>query len=819
MTPRRVASRVLPGLFIVLVSFGAALADDTDPVYRTPDPTLTSIVTTQPSPFVQTSADQQWLLLYDRPSLPTIAELSEPELKLAGYRIRPRLFGPSRDRPSSGYRIVRVSDGAIHAVTGLPEGARVQLTDWSPDGRHISFALTTDEGFELWTAELASGKARRLTERALNLTTQIRPRWMADSKTIVCTLRREDAGDPPAESHVPTGPVIQQNLGEKTPARTYQDLLANAHDEALFDYYFSSQLALVTLKGKVSELGEPGIIDSFDPSPDGRYVRVETLHRPYSYVVPASRFPRRVEILDREGRLVKLVADLPLHDAIPIAFSSVADGPRSFEWRDDAPATLVWVEALDGGDSSVETEERDRLFQLDAPFDGEARPWMTLSLRYGGVRWARGDFALVSEWWWNTRTQRTWIAQPAAPDAPPEKLWERSWEDRYSDPGDPVTTRNEWGRPVIQLAGGRMHLVAQGASPEGNRPFYDTLDLASRETTRHFRSEAPYYEQPVEPYGDDGRRIITRRESVDEPPNYFIRDLESGDLRALTDFPHPSPQLRGLTKELITYEREDGVQLSATLYLPPGHEIERDGPLPLVMWAYPQEFKSADHAGQVQDSPYRFDRVGWWSPLLYLTQGYAVLDDPQMPIVGEDDEESNDTFREQLVMSAKAAVDEVVRRGAAEPGRIAIGGHSYGAFMTANLLAHSDLFAAGIARSGAYNRTLTPFGFQAEERSLWEAPDVYFAMSPFMHADKVNEPILLIHGEADPNPGTYPMQSERYYAALKGHGAVARLVVLPKEGHGYRSHESILHLLWEQSAWLDRYVKQELTEEEEAATR
>jgi dipeptidyl aminopeptidase/acylaminoacyl peptidase len=432
--------------------------------------------------------------------------------------------------------------------------------------------------------------------------------------------------------------------------------------------------------------------------------------------------------------------------------------------------------------------------------------------------WGTDEIALVSSWWWQTRGTKTWITSPGDPAAAPELLWDRSWQDRYSDPGEPVMRRDERGQRVLRIDGTTVYLTGSGASEEGDRPFFDTLDLATKETARHFRSEAPYYERPWLPLDDTGRLVLTRREAVEEVPNYFVRNLDTGDMRQLTSFPHPSPQLKGLTKELVKYERADGVPLTATLYLPPGYDAEKDGPLPCLMWAYPTEYKSADDAGQVRDSPYRFDRVGYWSPLLFLTQGYCVLDDPSMPIVGEGDVEPNDTFREQLVASAEAAVEYVVGRGVARRDAIAIGGHSYGAFMTANLLAHSDLFATGIARSGAYNRTLTPFGFQSEERTLWEAPEIYFGMSPFMHAEKVNEPILLIHGDSDNNSGTYPMQSERYYSALKGQGATVRLVMLPHESHGYRARESILHMLWEQEEWLDRYLKKGARTEEPAST-
>jgi dipeptidyl aminopeptidase/acylaminoacyl peptidase len=602
---------------------------------------------------------------------------------------------------------------------------------------------------------------------------------------------------------------VQENIGKTAPARTYQDLLGSPHDERLFAHYLTSQLAMVGLDGSITRIGEPALIWAFDPAPAGDYLLVRTLHRPFSYLVPAERFPERIEVWDLEGTVLREIADLPLREEIPIARGSVATGPRQVQWRADAPAELCWAEALDGGDAGAEADLRDRLFLLSAPFDGDPVPWLSLELRFGEIMWGHEDLAIATEWWWDTRTTRAWRASPSDPGAEPVLLIDRSWEDAYADPGLPVMIRNGYGREVMLTAddASTVFLVGDGASPEGDRPFLDTFDTFHRESARLFRSEAPYYERPVVPLSKEGRYVITGRESVEEVPNYFVRDLVQGTLRQITFFPHPTPELAGLQKELIRYKRTDGVDLNATLYLPPGYDPEADGPLPMLVWAYPREYRSADAAGQVRESPYRFDWIGWWSPTIWLTQGYAALDGPTMPIIGEGDEQPNDTYIQQLVASAAAAVDEVVRRGVTERGRIAIGGHSYGAFMAANLLAHSDLFTAGIAQTGAYNRTLTPFGFQSEDRTLWEAPDVYFEMSPFMHADKMNEPILIVHGDADSNPGTFPMQSERFYNALKGLGKDARLVMLPLESHSYRARESILHLLWETQEWLDRYVR------------
>ena len=791
---------------LLTLAAAAALAESTEPVYRQPAQGLVDIIDAPMPPQVQLGPHGKNLLLMDWRVLTTVDELAEEELRLAGIRIKPALHSRSRRAPRTGVSLLRLDDGKTATATGLPERPQLGNFSWSPGGGRVAFTHTQEEGIELWVLEVATATARRLTGPVLNLTSGTPPSWI-DQGSLVTTLVTGEAEAPTAR-RIPSGPVIRENLGEESPARTYQDLLEDEHDAALFEHYFTSQIARVALDGGVTHLGAPGMHFEVAPSPDGRYLLVETLHRPFSYLVPASRFPQRTEIWSIDGELERLVHDRPLQESIPIAYGSVEVGPRAAQWRADEPATVVWAEAQDGGDAGREAEIRDRLYALAAPFEGTPQELLALALRYNQVQWGHGELALVYEWWWKTRRVRGWRIRPDEPAAQPEKVFDYSWQDRYNDPGDPLTAPNSFGRPALRTTadGGAIYLVGDGASPEGDRPFLDRLDLGTGETERLFRSEAPFYEEPIDVLDAAAGRFITRREAVDQVPNYFIRDTASGQLTRLTDLPHPTPQLLDISKEIIRYQREDGLPLSATLYLPPGHEPEEDGPLPMLMWAYPIEFKSADSAGQIDDSPYRFARVGWWSPLVWLSRGYAVLDDPKMPIIGEGDDEPNDTFREQLVSSARAAVEELVRRGVAEKGRIAIGGHSYGAFMTANLLAHSDLFAAGIARSGAYNRSLTPFGFQAEERTFWEAPEVYFKMSPFMHAEKVNEPILLIHGDSDNNSGTFPLQSERYYNALKGHGATARLVMLPLESHGYRGRESILHMLWETESWLATYL-------------
>ncbi|MDA2930131.1 prolyl oligopeptidase family serine peptidase [Acidobacteria bacterium AH-259-O06] len=801
--PRRNALYV--SLFTVMVAFpvwseAQQTADASG--YRIPPKALVDLVDARLTPLVSVGTSQQWMLLMELPTLPSIDELSQPELRVAGLRINPRSNGRSRSRYFLGLKLKRIEDGSQKAVTGIPAGARIGNVEWAPDGKNIAFTLTQGDRVELWVAEVQTGAARPVLDVRLNAAYGQPLQWLADSQALVCKVVPADRGPTPSKPTVPSSPTIQENLGGKAPARTYQDLLESAHDEALFEYYTTAQVVRVTLKGENHPIGTPAITRTIKPAPNGEMLLVETVHRPYSYLVPVHRFAHRVEVWDLEGKVVHQVADLPLAEDVPIPFGSVPTGPRNFGWRADTPGTLYWVEAQDGGDAGKEASVRDRVYMLPAPFSGKPQAVITLGLRLAGIQWSNEDVALVSESWWQTRRTRTWVVRPGALEAEPKLLFDRSTEDHYNDPGSPLSRRTASGHRVLLTAnnGKKIFLTGQGASPEGNRPFLDELDLTSGKVKRLWRSEAPYYERPVKLLDAEAGLLMTSRESVEEPPNYYVQDLKRKRTRRLTNFPHPTPQLRNVQKELITYRRNDGVQLNAALYLPPGYS-------PMLMWAYPREYKSADAAGQVTDSPHRFVDISPTSSLVFLALDYAVLDRPSMPIIGQGDKEPNDTYVEQLVASAKAAVDQVVQRGVAHPDHIAIGGHSYGAFMVANLLARSDLFAAGIARSGAYNRTLTPFGFQREQRTFWQAPEVYFRMSPFMHAQKINEPILLIHGMADNNSGTFPIQSKRFYHALKGHGATARLVMLPHESHGYRARESVLHMLWEMTEWLEKYLR------------
>ncbi|MEL6676302.1 MAG: prolyl oligopeptidase family serine peptidase [Bacteroidota bacterium] len=777
--------------------------------YQEPVSAIKNIIDAPPTPGVDMSPDGQWILLEERSSLPTIEELAQPELRIGGLRINPRTNGPSRSGYVTGLKIRPMEGGENVAIEGLPETPRLRSISWSPDGQHIAFTHTTASGIELWVADVDTRKARKLT--AAHVNAAIRGSaytWLrGETPSIIYRACVNDRGEVPQKKLTPKGPVIQENVGAAAAVRTYQDLLKSPHDEDVFSYFATSQITHLSMDGQATAWGEPGLFTRVSPSPDGNYILVSRMVKPFSYLVPYYRFPQIMDIWTRDGKAHMNLANIPLAERMPKGFMAVRTGPRGHSWRADKPATLAWVEAMDGGDPKEMVEYRDQLFMLDAPFKGEPVEGPKTKLRFGGVTWGDGDMAVVEEQWWNTRQVRVGAFSPDQPGELKE-LFSYSTENRYGLPGDFMTHRNDWGRQVLLTdgKGESLFLRGMGASPDGNRPFIDQYDIASGEKERWWRSEAPYFEYPADILDVKKRHILTSRESNKEPANFYIRDLKKEKTTQITDFPHPYPAMKSVQKKMISYTRNDGVPLTGTLYTPPGYDPEEDGPIPVLLWAYPREFKSMANAGQVSGSPHTFTRIRTGSAIFWVLQGYAVLDNASFPVIGEGDKEPNDTFVEQLVGNGEAAINKLKEMGITDGTRIAVGGHSYGAFMTANLLAHSDLFTCGIARSGAYNRTLTPFGFQREERTFWEAPMLYFGMSPFMHADKVNEPILLIHGQADNNSGTFPIQSERFYAALKGHGAQARLVMLPHESHGYRARESVLHMLWEMDTFMQKHM-------------
>jgi dipeptidyl aminopeptidase/acylaminoacyl peptidase len=770
--------------------------------YKQPPKEVVDIVSAPPTPMVSMSPAGDTMALIERESMPSIAYLSEPLLRIAGMRITPAYNSRQVLSFSTGLSLKDMKTNVLRRVA-LPDGVKFTSPSWSPDGRTIALLRYAEGGVELWAVDVAAGTAKALTPPAVNAVLGGID-WAPDGRRILVSLVPDGRGPAPTAPRIPVGPEVQVSGGREAKIATFQDLNKNAFDEILFDYYATSQTALVDVaSGEIRKVGPAGIFDTLAVAPAMQYILAGRVKRPYSYSLPSDGFAHSMEVWDMDGKLVKVLADLPTEEGVPL--NGVPKGPRNIAWMVHKPATLIWTEALDEGDPKATVPFRDRYLTFDAPFTGDPKEAFKLKERAAGLMYfATPGRALASQSEWKRRWRTTFLVDLANPAAEPVKIWDMSTQDRYNDPGRAVTTSLKTGERVIIQDKDWIYLAGAGSSPKGDHPFLDRMNLKTMKVERLWQCQDPAYETFVDFAGTSRTKLITSWETKVDPPNYCFYDLKTKKRTALTDFKDPAPQLTAVKKERITYKRADGLELSGTLYLPAGHQPGTR--LPVVIWAYPMEYDTAATAGQVRGSVNRFTFYRGTSQLLFVTQGYAVLDNAEMPVVGTP-EKVNDTFIQQIVSNAEAAIRKLDEMGVGDPKRVGVGGHSYGAFMTANLLAHCDLFAAGIARSGAYNRTLTPFGFQSERRTLWEAPETYIKMSPFMFADKIKTPLLMIHGMADNNSGTFPIQSERLFAALKGFGATVRFVYLPYESHGYSARESVLTVLAEMFEWFDKYVK------------
>jgi len=797
-------------IYVVLLLLIVKVQAQESLTYQKPSKEILDLVDVPLAPSVLVDDNKEFMIFLYRDTFKSIEEISQEELRLGGLRINPKTNIGSRVTYYNNLKIkpLLTNKSEVVQVSGLPSEPKLANFTYSPDQKKMAFTNTTSSGVEVWVVDVIKQAAKKLTEPRVNANLRDVINWFEDGNAILVKMISPDRLELiETKNAVPTGPTISVNDGKKAQNRTYQDLLKNKNDEHNFEQLALSELYKVTLDGKSEKWLEGAMYNNIMFSPDGEYVMVTTVEKPFSYLVPYRRFPSKTVIYSKDGQKVETVIEVPLIEDLPKGFMAVRKGKRRFSWRNDMPASLVYAEALDGGDPEKEALYRDEIFQLNAPFNGEAKSLMKTINRYDSAVWGDEDTALIIDDWWNTRNTKTYLFNPSDSSVEPKILFDRNYQDRYSDPGRFVTKRNKMGSDVLAIKGSSAFLNGAGYSEKGQFPFIDKINLKSLKTSRLYQSEYTDKLENLTGYDVDKSELLVRIESPDEYPNYFIRDLKKNQLRQLTRFDNPFKSIQDIHKEVITYKRDDGLELSGTLYLPVGYNKEKKEKMPMILWAYPREFKDQSSASQKTSNPNKFTFPYYGSPIFWVTKGYVVLDGASFPIVGEGDDQPNDTFRTQLVANAKAAIDAVDALGYIDRTRVAVGGHSYGAFMVANLLSHSNLFAAGIARSGAYNRTLTPFGFQSEERNYWEAPEVYYTMSPFMHADKMKTPLLMTHGEADNNSGTYPMQSIRYFNALKGLGAQVRLVMLPNESHGYRAKETILHLLWEQDQWLEKYVK------------
>jgi dipeptidyl aminopeptidase/acylaminoacyl peptidase len=793
--------------------------------YKSPPDQILSVMRAPSPPVPIVSPTDETILLVSLQEYPSIARVAMPFLRLAGVRVEPK--NHSRHDTAGGYGItpcatdfelIRVADGKQTPVplsAGMCAGSPV----WSADGKRFSFVNIAADCVQLWIGDASTGSVKQIPGVHLNPMFNEEMQWMPDQKTLLVKLVPQSNDAPPQGVNELSGPSIQETEARKGLSSTYEarDTLGSVRDENIFDYFALSQLAFVdSATLTVTPFGKPANFKSLDPAPDGHHILVSTIHKPYSYLVTYDRFPTEVEIWDTSdcsNVTVHTIASLPMADHVPI--HGVPTGPRNFSWRPTEPSTLIWAEALDGGDWHVNVPHRDKLLLQKAPFNSPAAEIGRTEQRYSGFNWSeQPSIALLSEYDENRHWTRTFIMDVDNPQAKPRLLWDLSRDERYKNPGSPVHRQLANGPSVIRQDADTIFLTGMGASPDGNRPFLDQLDLKTLKTKRLFRSDKSCYERFLSFTGPGAKTFLTWHQSAIDPPNAYTRALGASrdapddeavvtsSAVALTRIPDPTPEVRAIKKRLVTYKRADGLDLSFTLYTPPGHQ--EGTRLPTILYAYPRDYADSSVAGQVVGSQQTFTNLRQYR--LLLLAGYAIIDNASFPIIG-DPKKAYDTYLEQLVADAKAAVDEGVRLGVVDPGRIGVTGHSHGALMTVNLVAHSDLFRAGVATSGAYNKTLTPFGFQNERRTVWEATDVYLKVSPFFYAHKLKTPILIMHGTEDANPGTTPLQSTKLYEAVRGNGGTARLVMLPHEPHWYTAKESNEHEVYEMLRWFDTYVK------------
>ena len=775
--------------------------------YKTPKQALLDLIDINLAPSVIRNSDNSIMIFLYRPAYKNIEDLSRKELRLGGLRVDPKRHIGSRTTYFNKVQIIKLNESKNpKEVVGLPKSINLSNFQFSPNENKVAMTNTTNNGVEIWVLDIPSLIAKKIFHSNANATMGNVINWINDRELIIKSLPDDMSPLINTATSIPTGPTVTENNGSKAQNRTYQDLLKNPNDVYNFKQLSQSVLLKINIDGEFIKWLPTRMYKNIQLSPDKNYLLVDFIKTPFSYIVPYNRFPTETHVYNKNAKLIKIINDAPLLEELPKGFMSTTSGKRNFRWRSDKPSTLSYTIALDEGDPSKIKEFRDALYLWKAPFNDPSVYITKVKNRISGVYWGNDNIAIITDRWWNSRNTKTYVFNPSNPNSEAQLISDRNYQDVYSDPGNFVQVKNQYNKNILLIDDNSTFAIGNGYTENGQFPFLDKLNLSSGESERIYTS--PYtnkYENIID-YNIVKDEVLVRIESPNEFPNYYKNYFKSGKLDQLTFFENPFKSLQDIKKEIISYKRDDGLDLNGVLYVPKSNELQNEKK-PMILWAYPREFKDKSSASQKTNNPNRFTYPSWGSPIYWATQGYVVLDRAAFPIVGEGNNEPNDSFRPQLVANALAAINAVDELGYIDRERVAVGGHSYGAFMVANLLSHSNLFAAGIARSGAYNRTLTPFGFQSEERSYWEAPEVYYTMSPFMHADKMKTPLLLVHGEADNNSGTYPMQSIRYFNALKGLGATARLVMFPKESHGYRAKETILHLIWEQDRWLEKYVK------------
>lgn len=798
--------------------------------YKSPPQAVIDVIDAPRPPVEFPSPDHQWLLIAQDNDIRSIEELARPFIKFAGLRVDPRSNSQVQSRFFAAPFLLGLVDGSRRPIQ-LPSAAKLGVPIWSNDSQFVALPFYTDTGVELWVVDSKTGIAKDMTGPIINATlilgyrqinrarSPLNLRWAPDNQHILAFRTLPGRGNPPTAALIPVGPTEMFTANNFSQERNWEDLSKTSFDHELFDYYCTSQLVEINvITGEQKRIGRPGIYSAApEISPDGNYILIQRVKRPYSFWVRYREFGSSVEIWNRHGELIKILADLPSTD-------EVTPGKKrrnltNLEWQAHKSATLVWIESGNADRKTANTSDKNQLMRLSAPFTGNDAVIARSSLGFDHLTWLdQEDCALITEvtgkrqW----KISKTSVLNIAKPEQPARLLYQYADEDRDAHPGSIVERWTPKGERVAVQSGSWLYLAGDGGTPQGDNPFLDELNLETNEKRRLFLSSEGSYETFISFAGTSRSQIVISHETQISPRGFKLLDLTTRKTKPLVNSSHPYPLLRGITKQLITYTRDDGLPLSGMLYLPSTYR--RGTRLPLVIWSYPTEYVDRRIAGQVRFAVNSFTSLrggvlgdnggegGAASARLFATQGYAVLFMAEMPIVGKG-KEQNETYLKQLVASAQAAIKKLDEMGIADPKRVGIAGHSYGGFSSANLLANSDLFAAGIARSGSHNRTMDPWGFHAESGTVWEAPELFLSVSPFFQADKIKAPLLLIHGEEDDSQASKTFQSYRMFHALRGLGSVSKLVLLPRENHAYSARESILHVSAEMIEWFDRYVK------------
>lgn len=793
-------------LSFIFINDSFAKSNNVNLGYKKPKSDIWNIVKAPRAPFIIINEQKTRMLKVYYNSMPSIKYISRPIVKLGGKRFNPK--NRSRNR-SYFYTKIVVQDLKSNGEKEINFGNNPILNYpyWSPNGDKLAVTIEKNNCTELWFVDANTARPVKIKNICMNTILGSGIQWLDNNRIIVRarTKQKKIAFD----NNTPQGPRVEESTKKKSQNRTYKDLLKNENDSKMFNYYLDSQLKVVNLKnGSVKNIGKHGIFTRYSISPNKKLLIVDRIKRPFSYVVPYYYFAKNIELWNLKGKVVNTFAKLPVFDSIPIR--GVPTGPRDIEWVPNKPATLFYSKALDKGDHKVKAKFRDQLVLAKISKNNKIKEkvFFKTKNRFSGITWLNdgsGD-ALVYDY----DRDKKWVKGLIVNTDKENKskvLWDYSINDSYNKPGKNVLETNEIGQEMLavdKIGPNRyIYTYGKGATSNGDYPYLKRWNLSDSSSKELFRAKKGSYERFIGFADENHNKIVTKYETKIDFPNYYVTDILNNVKKKLTNEKNPSEVFGKIKKEIIKYSRADGVKLSGILYYPINYKKGKR--YPTVIKAYPRQYNSAKMAGQVRGSSNKYSMPYRSSHLYFVLRGYAVLDKAQMPVVGGP-ETMNDTFVEQLVDSSKATIDALVKKGITDKKRVGVIGHSYGAFMVANLLTHTDLYKAGIARSGAYNRSLTPFGFQNEVRTFWEAKNTYLKVSPFMNANKIKHPILLIHGAIDNNSGTHTIQSERYFSAIKGNGGTARMVLLPNEGHSYAALESVGHVLWEMFRWFDLYL-------------